>query len=170
VAWNAGVFAWRRDAIIAALRQHAPTAWSAIDESGDDAAYEQLPSVSIDYAVMEPAAAAGNVAMVTADVGWSDIGSWPALLAALGARVDGHVVPAGESVVVASGDLLVRRFRHSLWLEGGPATHRDLPGPVAVLRDADAARGIVEALLERVMRHNVADRFETAAAGVTCRR
>jgi hypothetical protein len=101
---------------------------------------------------MEGAAAAGMVAMVTADVGWSDIGSWPALLDALGARVDGHVVPAGGTVAIGAGDLLVRRFRESIWVEAGPVRLADLPGPVAVLRDARSVRGTVEALLERVMR------------------
>ena len=49
-------------------------------------AYESIQkAMSIDYAVMEGAARDGRVLMATMDVGWSDIGSWTALLA--GARV-----------------------------------------------------------------------------------
>lgn len=109
-----------------------------------------------DAAVMEPAAVAGLVAMVAADVGWSDIGTWAALLAALGSTVDGYVVPAGASANVKRGDLLVRRLRQTLWLESGPADIYGWPGPVAVLRDAEPARVTIEALLARV--HGAADR------------
>jgi hypothetical protein len=49
-------------------------------------AYEAIQRpVSIDYAVMEGAAQSGQVVMASMDVGWSDLGSWTALLAALGA-------------------------------------------------------------------------------------
>ena len=64
-------------------------------------AYEAIQRpVSIDYAVMEGAAQSGQVVMAAMDVGWSDIGSWSALLAALGARGTGAVVQAGETVDV----------------------------------------------------------------------
>ena len=46
---------------------------------------------------MEGAAQSGQVVMASMDVGWSDLGSWTALLAALGARGTGAVVQAGES-------------------------------------------------------------------------
>ena len=44
--------------------------------------------MSIDYAVMESAARDGQVVMASMDVGWSDLGSWTALLAAIGAARD----------------------------------------------------------------------------------
>ena len=66
-----------------------------------DHAYESIQrAVSIDYAVMEGAARNGEVAMASMDVGWSDLGSWTALLAAIGARGEGAVVQAGETVAV----------------------------------------------------------------------
>ena len=52
--------------------------------------------VSIDYAVMEGAAQDGQVVMAAMDVGWSDLGSWSALLGAIGARGTGAVVQAGD--------------------------------------------------------------------------
>ena len=61
---------------------------------------------------MEPAGAAGEVVMAGLDVGWSDIGTWPALLEVLGAPgVDGGVVEAGEAVDATADDLLVERGR-----------------------------------------------------------
>ena len=116
VAWNAGIFAWRRDSIRAALAMHAPDILAAVEAGvhagvGDpaalDAAYATLRATSIDYAVMEPASRVGNVAMLRADVGWSDLGSWAALRDALVAEA----VAAGEpSGVVGFG---VRRDRGS---------------------------------------------------------
>ncbi len=47
------------------------------------AAYARVRSTSIDYAVLEPAALEGRVAMLRAAVGWSDLGSWSSLRDAL---------------------------------------------------------------------------------------
>jgi len=92
VAWNAGIFVWRRDALRAAFAAGAPDIVKAVEEAvagGDealDAAYRRVRATSIDHAVLEPAAAAGRVAMLRADVGWSDLGSWSALRDALASR------------------------------------------------------------------------------------
>lgn len=89
VAWNAGIFCWRRDAILGALKATAPDIVEAVSKGlaggvdGLARAYDRVRDVSIDYAVMEPSAAAGSVAMLRADVGWSDLGSWSALRDAL---------------------------------------------------------------------------------------
>ena len=67
VAWNAGIFMWQRRAIRAALRAFAPRVLDPVELAfGAGAlaeAYPAIESVSIDYAVMEPAAAAGQVVM-----------------------------------------------------------------------------------------------------------
>jgi len=98
VAWNAGIFLWRRAAILDALGATAPDILGTIREGAAggpavlEAAYATVRATSIDYAVLEPASLAGRVAMVRADVGWSDLGSWAALRDALVARA----VAAGE--------------------------------------------------------------------------
>jgi mannose-1-phosphate guanylyltransferase/mannose-6-phosphate isomerase len=128
VAWNAGIFAWRRDAIRAALATHAPDIATAVEEgvramaadpTSLEAAYATLRAISIDYAVMEPASLAGDVAMLRADVGWSDLGSWAALRDALVADALAAGRPAGavgfgarrdrgsESTLVMGGSRLV---------------------------------------------------------------
>jgi len=105
-AWNAGIFAWQRGAILDALALCAPDILAAVRSGlagGPDAlgaAYATVRATSIDYAVMEPASLAGRVAMVRADVGWSDLGSWAALRDALVARARADGEPAG---VVGSG-------------------------------------------------------------------
>ena len=153
VAWNAGMFLWRRRAIVDALERHAPEVAAGVRRglAGDLAgAYASLPSRSIDYAVMEPAAAEGFVVMAAMEVGWSDVGTWPALLEVLGAPgIDGRVIEPGDAVEAAGGDLFIERV-------GGVPVARDAtPGmfrpdaPVALLRQAARARPLVESLLER---------------------
>jgi mannose-1-phosphate guanylyltransferase len=153
VAWNAGMFLWRRRAIRAALARHAADVLEGVADglaSGDlAAAYPRLPSRSIDYAVMEPAAAAGVVVMAGLDVGWSDIGTWPALLEVLGAPgLDGAVVEAGETIDATAEDLLVERGRDGLVVREGLGKMVALD-PIAHLRRARAARPLVQSLLDR---------------------
>ncbi|MEE4154614.1 MAG: sugar phosphate nucleotidyltransferase [Erythrobacter sp.] len=94
-SWNGGIFAFRAGAFLAELARHRPVMAEAIaaavargEAEGarfhpEAAAFEAIEGDSIDYAVMENTRAA---AMVSVDMGWSDIGNWPALADALTAR------------------------------------------------------------------------------------
>ena len=88
--------------------------------------------------------------MAAMDVGWSDIGSWSALLAAIGATGTGDVVRAGETVQTSSGDLVVRRVEGRLGvipvLESGSMTALQT---IAVLRGAKADASRIEDMLRR---------------------
>lgn len=155
VAWNAGMFVWQRRAIRAALAKSAPDILETIERGLADGdvrgAYASVRSISIDYAVMEPASAAGQVAMGAMNVGWSDLGSWTALLAALGGVGEGRVVQAGESAEAGADDLVVERVGGELALHDGPRSilaHT----PVALLEGARPGREVVERLLERAAR------------------
>ncbi len=155
VAWNAGMFLWQRRAIRTALAASAPDILDSIDEGLRDGhleqAYARVRSISIDYAVMEPASVAGQVAMGAMDVGWSDLGSWSALLAALGGAGNGRVVQAGEPAEAGPDDLVVERVGGRLVLHDGP---RGILAetPVALLSGAGPARDVVAALLDRCSR------------------
>ncbi len=155
VAWNAGIFLWRRRAILAALRRHTglvqtlgPMISSPVMLTD---AYESIQKpMSIDHAVMEGAAKAGKVVMGVLDIRWSDLGSWAALLGVLGVAVEGVVVRAGETVEVAEDDLVVRRAGGRVSavvpFERGSMTATQT---IAVLRGARADRAIVDELLAR---------------------
>jgi mannose-1-phosphate guanylyltransferase len=155
VAWNGGIFLWRRSTIRAALERYTGLLQSLGPMIGSATslqhAYEAIQRpVSIDYAVMESAAQSGHVVMASMDVGWSDLGSWSSLLAALGARGTGEVVRPGETVTVEPDDLVVRRLDGQLGviapLEGGTMTATQ---PLAHLRGAGPDRSIIERLLGR---------------------
>jgi len=70
-AWNASMFVWRSDVFRRALEETAPQIAAVTREN-----YELLPSISIDYALMEKAP---RVAAIRGDFGWSDVGSFEAL-------------------------------------------------------------------------------------------
>ena len=61
----------------------------------DKEAFEACPDESVDYAVMEPLAAKGEVVVAPLDAGWSDVGSWSALWEIADKDEDGNVV-AGQ--------------------------------------------------------------------------
>lgn len=113
--------------------------------------YAAARAISIDYAVMEPAAAAHRVVMASMDVGWSDLGSWTVLLEALGGIGVGRVVQPGESAEAGPDDLVVERVDGRLLLTEGP---RGILAqtPVALLAGARPARDIVVQLLDRAAR------------------
>jgi mannose-1-phosphate guanylyltransferase len=156
VAWNAGIFLARRRAWLAALEKHTtlvPPLSRAIDSASllEDA-YEMIESISIDYAVMQPAAAEGQVVMARMDVGWSDVGTWTALLDALvgGYSAPARVVPAGEEAALEAADLAVSRdASDALRVDGGPQVLSS-GSPLALLVDAAPHRDALESLVARV--------------------
>ena len=92
--WNCGIFVWKASAILGELQQHSPdihlqleTLMGCLQNSSGKLDYlelnekgcklfSSLPSISIDYAVMENSS---NVVMIASDIGWNDVGSWNAL-------------------------------------------------------------------------------------------
>jgi mannose-1-phosphate guanylyltransferase len=95
--WNSGMFAWRAAALLDSLRRYQPAIFTLLGAIRAAAGgrsltrpspslarfiareYGKMPSISIDYAVLEKAADDGQVAILEADFGWSDIGSWSAV-------------------------------------------------------------------------------------------
>jgi mannose-1-phosphate guanylyltransferase len=157
VAWNAGIFMARRRAWLDALERYTGLIAGLTPAVNDSAAlavaYDGLEKpTSIDYAVMEPAAADGIVAMAAMDVGWSDVGTWRALLDALVAGYDGaaRVVPPDEAMTLTDDDLaVVGDAGGGLWLAIGPQKLQ-WPKPVALLPGARRHAQAVEGLLTRV--------------------
>jgi mannose-1-phosphate guanylyltransferase len=164
IAWNAGMFAWQRGAIRAALEKYTPLPTLIDTAVGSDLAlanaYERITPISIDKAVMESAAADHQVVMGSMDVGWSDLGSWTALLGAMaGDRVGGatgRVVQTGETIELGPDDLVVRTAGDRLVVETGPAVAGETGGRIVadgVWAHLAGARHLVDevhGLLDRV--------------------
>jgi mannose-1-phosphate guanylyltransferase len=102
--WNSGMFAFTPAAFADACERYAPAvaaaaraSWQPLAPRAGEAMLEidaatlaAAPDVSIDYAVMEKAAADGNVAVVRGDFDWSDVGSWQAVSELSDADADGN--------------------------------------------------------------------------------
>jgi mannose-1-phosphate guanylyltransferase/mannose-1-phosphate guanylyltransferase/mannose-6-phosphate isomerase len=101
--WNAGIFLFRADAYLAALEAHAPEVHAAV-ASGSLEAFAAAPSASIDRAVLERS---DRVAVVRAEIGWSDVGSWEALWE-IGSRDGAGNVLVGDVVAPSSTGSLIR--------------------------------------------------------------
>ena len=94
-AWNAGMFVWSVNAFLAEADLHTPKLAKFIREfpRGDPNAYlaarflTLLPKVSVDYAIMEKAAA---VESMLAEFDWDDVGIWTALPAYLPRDAEGN--------------------------------------------------------------------------------
>jgi mannose-1-phosphate guanylyltransferase len=169
VAWNAGIFLWQRRAIQAALAKYTPLPMLIDQAVGSElalaGAYDRITPISIDRAVMESAAADHRVVMGAMDVGWSDLGSWSALLAALAGGdaggAEGRVVQTGETLHLDADDLVVRAAGGRLVVESGPSMTASSDGSVvadgvwAHLAGARHLADDVRALLERVDRQEV---------------
>ncbi|MFW3171942.1 mannose-1-phosphate guanylyltransferase [Geodermatophilus sp. CPCC 206100] len=93
--WNSGMFVWRARTVLDALADHLPESAAglarvvavpagAARDAELAAVFPTLPKISVDYAVLEPAATEpGRVLVADLDVDWLDVGSWPALAATL---------------------------------------------------------------------------------------
>ena len=114
-AWNGGIFAFRAGAFLDELAKFRPAIVSSVSqavESGhaegacfypDAEAFAQVPSESVDYAVMENT---DRAAMVPAVMAWSDIGNWQALHEAMDCDDAGNAV-RGKSDLLDCRNVLV---------------------------------------------------------------
>lgn len=81
--WNAGIFVWNVATITNAIETYKPNLADDMERMKTDTDVQTIfpncEKISIDYAVMEPAAAEGKVFTHPADFGWSDLGNWASL-------------------------------------------------------------------------------------------
>ncbi|MFI5936670.1 mannose-1-phosphate guanylyltransferase [Actinoplanes sp. NPDC051494] len=114
--WNAGMFVWRVDVFLNELARQQPQLHSGISRIAQDwdsparedvigEIWPTLPRISVDYAVMEGAAAAGRVGTVPGDFGWNDVGDFHTLGEVLAADAAGNVV-VGNDPEASAGVML----------------------------------------------------------------
>jgi mannose-1-phosphate guanylyltransferase/mannose-6-phosphate isomerase len=142
--WNSGMFVFTAKTLLAEFETHAPDVLSAVRAAVaarkqdldfirlDPTAFTASPNISLDYAIAEKTSQA---AVVPANIGWSDVGSWNALWelalkdangnAAIGdvvlegasnsyVRSDGiltAVVGLEDAIIVVTGDAVLAMHR-----------------------------------------------------------
>jgi mannose-1-phosphate guanylyltransferase len=109
--WNAGIFAFSVRSFLAELARQLPhlaAGIARIADAWDGPRREEvlaevwpgLEKISVDYGVLEGAAAAGKVATVPADMPWSDVGDFDSLGESLPTDESGNLVIANRAEVV----------------------------------------------------------------------
>ena len=111
--WNSGMFIWRANVFAQKLKKYAPALyvyWKKIlnsvksdDKAGLSRIFDEIPSVSIDYALMEKAK---GVFVCEGNFGWSDVGAWSSLMNIWKKDQQGNTIK-GESIALDSENCLV---------------------------------------------------------------
>lgn len=119
--WNAAQYVWRADAILKAVKKHAPKIHDGLEKIEKHIGtskekkviireYKKMPKISIDYAVSERA---NNFMLVPAHYSWTDVGDWNEVWKHLPKDKDGNVIidskePGGEIINIDTSDALIQ--------------------------------------------------------------
>ncbi|MDE1171261.1 MAG: mannose-1-phosphate guanylyltransferase [Verrucomicrobium sp.] len=110
--WNAGIFVWSAAWFLAQAEKSAPELAAFIRAGGPLDRFEQLPKISVDYAIMEKA---DRLLTAWAAFDWDDVGSWTALPDHLGQDEAGNTLRgpvvlgggASNNIAVAAGGRVI---------------------------------------------------------------
>ncbi len=93
--WNSGMFMFKASVFMEALRKYAPDIYSNLSEydfkksdSIDFMKFDKMPSISLDYAVMEKT---NNMVLVPLKSDWNDLGCWESIYDINKKNKDGNV-------------------------------------------------------------------------------
>ena len=148
--WNSGNFFFRADTMLAELRSFEPQMADAAEQALelathdlgflvlDSRTFAELPKKSIDYAVMERTK---RSAVVPADIGWSDVGSWDAVWKLSQRDENGNSV-SGEGIALDCHNVHVR--------SAGPLTAVIGVDDVVVVSTEDAVLVVAREQAEKV--------------------
>ncbi len=82
--WNSGMFVWKASTILRKFKEFLPEVYNNLELLGNalgkkdeksqiEKIYPQIPSISIDYGIMEKCK---DILVVPGEFGWNDVGSW----------------------------------------------------------------------------------------------
>jgi len=118
--WNSGIFCFRTDVILTDLRKHAReifdkahASWTVTMANPANQSnivriernvFPSIPSISIDYAVMEHV---GNIKVISSEIGWSDIGSWRSMSELVAPDTNGNRL-VGDAVLLETTNTYIQ--------------------------------------------------------------
>ena len=140
-SWNGGIFLWTARTLAQAIREHCPAMAPLLEkiaaahgtpefERVFAEIYPLCENISIDYAVLEPRSAKGEIGSeiycLPADFAWNDLGSWAALHehltdGAMSNLFDGtdpvhSTIDAERNYIYAPGKVVALRWEWMTWL------------------------------------------------------
>ncbi len=112
--WNSGIFVWKTKTLLQQIERYQPSLYRGLDDIrksiGSDREADVIrevskktESISIDYAIMEKT---DKAAVMPADIGWSDVGSWTALDDVSEHDASGNII-TGNVIDIDSHDSIV---------------------------------------------------------------
>ena len=114
-SWNSGMFVWKVARFLDELSRTMPEFYQQLMQI--DAVlgtpdydrvlhevWQEVKTQTVDYGVMEKAR---DVAVIPAEFGWNDVGSWASLLDILEGDEQGNVIRRAQHVAVNTSDTLV---------------------------------------------------------------
>ena len=113
-AWNSGMFIWKASTILESFRSLLPDVYEPLMKIAEamntpreaqviEEIYPTIPSISIDYGILEKSP---DVKVISADMGWNDVGSWDNLGVLYDADEQGNVV-AGKHIGIDTRDSII---------------------------------------------------------------
>ncbi|MFG0287992.1 MAG: mannose-1-phosphate guanylyltransferase [Rhodopirellula sp. JB044] len=120
--WNSGIFLWRAQTILDALKKHEPEMHSHIQKIADaigtddfddtlQREFEAIDGKSIDYAVMERHE---EVVVIEAPFDWDDVGSWQAVSRLHPQDEDGNAVVGSHIGIDSKNCIIHARPGHTI--------------------------------------------------------
>ena len=93
--WNSGIFMFKASTLLDEVKKHSPEIAKVLEEFDFSESneipftiYDKMPSISIDYAVMEKS---NKIALLKLESGWNDLGSWKSIYDVSEKDRDGNV-------------------------------------------------------------------------------
>ena len=133
--WNSGMFIWKASVILDKFKKFIPDIYADLCKIGDamgtdnefavvDEVYPKIRKISVDYAIMEPSAAEGDVLTVPGEFGWNDVGSWDMM---------NVLHPEDENGNILLGDTVAINTKNTtIYSSGRTVTAVDVDGLVIV--------------------------------------
>ena len=157
--WNSGIFVWRCQTILDALRQFEPEMYQHIEKIGHACGgadfdtvfrseFQKIKGKSIDFAVMEKYE---KVCVIEAPFDWDDVGNWTSLPRLSGSDPNGNTI-IGKHLGFDTQDSIIRTDDEHLVVTLGMKNCIVVHTPDATLvadkNDESAVRQIVQKLEE----------------------
>lgn len=112
--WNSGMFVWKVSKILEDFKRYLPKVYDKLEELSKHLGtekeaeaikgiYPTIPSISIDYGVMERS---NDVVVVPGDFGWNDVGSWDSLGAIYPTDSEGNI-KRGDFVTIDTSNSII---------------------------------------------------------------
>ena len=116
-SWNSGIFMFTAAVFMSELEKYSPAIFNIVNrfdfskkEEIPYTEFENLPNISIDYALMEKS---NNIAMIELESDWLDVGSWKSIYDVSKKDIDnnvkiGHILDIGskDSLMYSSSKLV----------------------------------------------------------------